>query len=307
MAGGTAAADVVHGSTVATNALLERKGARVALLATAGFEDVLRIGRQTRAELYNFMVRERRPLVEPALTRGVAERVAADGSILTPLDIEAVRQVSADAAARLASPPSPSASCTPTAIPPTSARLAAILRDDGFSGVGVAPGAARVPRVRALEHHRRQRLRHAADGAVPRRPWKRACDRARLSIMQSNGGSIAGRDGAPRGRAAPSCRARPPAPSGRARSARGRVPARHHVRHGRHLDRREPDRRRASASPASPTVGDYPVRLPVIDIHTVGAGGGSIAYVDTGRRPARRTAERRRRSRARLLRARRPS
>ena len=53
--------DVVHGSTVATNAVLERKGARVALVATAGFEDVLRIGRQTRRELYNLM--RRRPRV----------------------------------------------------------------------------------------------------------------------------------------------------------------------------------------------------------------------------------------------------
>src|ERR1700704_6938423 len=45
--------DVVHGSTVATNALLERKGARTALVTTAGFEDVIQIGRQNRAELYN--------------------------------------------------------------------------------------------------------------------------------------------------------------------------------------------------------------------------------------------------------------
>src|SRR5262249_32781898 len=48
--------DVIHGSTVATNALLERKGARTALLTTEGFEDVLVIGRQTRRELYNIFV-----------------------------------------------------------------------------------------------------------------------------------------------------------------------------------------------------------------------------------------------------------
>src|SRR5688572_22268960 len=51
-----ARADLVHGSTVATNAVLERKGARVALVATGGFEDVVRIGRQTRPELYNLFV-----------------------------------------------------------------------------------------------------------------------------------------------------------------------------------------------------------------------------------------------------------
>src|SRR2546425_6906035 len=50
------APEVIHGSTVATNALLERKGARTALLTTEGFEDVLVIGRQTRRELYNIFV-----------------------------------------------------------------------------------------------------------------------------------------------------------------------------------------------------------------------------------------------------------
>src|SRR5947208_10167611 len=53
--------EVIHGSTVATNALLERKGARVALVTTKGFEDVLAIGRQTRSELYNFLVRSKLP------------------------------------------------------------------------------------------------------------------------------------------------------------------------------------------------------------------------------------------------------
>src|SRR5580692_322442 len=59
-AAGTARVDVVHGSTVATNALLERKGARTALVTTAGFEDLIEIGRQNRAELYNLMPAPRR-------------------------------------------------------------------------------------------------------------------------------------------------------------------------------------------------------------------------------------------------------
>ena len=78
--------DVVHGSTVATNAVLERKGARVALVTTAGFEDVLRIGRQTRPELYNVFVAPRPRLVDPALTFGIAERLDADGMTLQPID-----------------------------------------------------------------------------------------------------------------------------------------------------------------------------------------------------------------------------
>ena len=60
-----ASADVVHGSTVATNALLERKGARTAFVTTAGFEDLLEIGRQNRAELYNLTPAPRQLLADP--------------------------------------------------------------------------------------------------------------------------------------------------------------------------------------------------------------------------------------------------
>ncbi len=93
--GGAMNAEVVHGSTVATNAVLERKGARVALVATAGFEDVVRIGRQTRRELYNLMQKDRVPLVEPTLTFGVAERVAADGTVLQAPDPASVAALAA--------------------------------------------------------------------------------------------------------------------------------------------------------------------------------------------------------------------
>src|SRR5580692_6599425 len=73
--------DVVHGSTVATNALLERKGARTAFVTTAGFEDLIEIGRQNRAELYNLMPAPRRLLVARDMCFGVKERVYFDGSI----------------------------------------------------------------------------------------------------------------------------------------------------------------------------------------------------------------------------------
>src|ERR1700761_6828417 len=74
--------EVIHGSTVATNALLERKGARVALVTTKGFEDVLQIGRQTRAELYNFMVRANRPMIETGMIFGLEERLDQHGNVL---------------------------------------------------------------------------------------------------------------------------------------------------------------------------------------------------------------------------------
>src|SRR5207247_2609560 len=85
-AGNSAASEVIHGSTVATNALLERKGARTALLTTEGFEDVIVIGRQTRRELYNIFVTRPEPLVPDGLRIGIRERTLYDGSIEKPLD-----------------------------------------------------------------------------------------------------------------------------------------------------------------------------------------------------------------------------
>lgn len=78
--------EVVHGTTVGTNALLQRRGARVALITTAGFEDVIEIGRQARPELYNLNAVKPSPLVAAAFRFGVGERVAASGEVLEPLD-----------------------------------------------------------------------------------------------------------------------------------------------------------------------------------------------------------------------------
>ena len=78
--------DVVHGTTVGTNALLQRRGARTALITTRGFEDVLVIGRQARPELYNLNAIKPPPLVDDELRFGVSERVVASGEVLEPLN-----------------------------------------------------------------------------------------------------------------------------------------------------------------------------------------------------------------------------
>ena len=78
--------EVVHGTTVGTNALLERRGARTALVTTAGFEDVLEIGRQARPMLYDLDAVRPEPLVPQSLRFGVGERVAASGEVLVELD-----------------------------------------------------------------------------------------------------------------------------------------------------------------------------------------------------------------------------
>src|SRR6266404_2610960 len=78
--------EVVHGTTVGTNALLQRRGARTALITTKGFEDVLAIGRQARPELYNLNAVRPPALVADALRFGVSERVSANGDVLEALD-----------------------------------------------------------------------------------------------------------------------------------------------------------------------------------------------------------------------------
>jgi len=77
--------EIVHGTTVGTNALLQRRGARTALVTTAGFEDVLVIGRQARPELYNLNAVKPPPLVDDDLRFGVKERVVASGKVLESL------------------------------------------------------------------------------------------------------------------------------------------------------------------------------------------------------------------------------
>src|SRR5437870_6419297 len=73
---------LLHGTTVGTNTLLQRKGARVALLTTSGFEDAIEIGRQARPKLYDFFFDRVEPLVTVERRFGIEERTASDGTIL---------------------------------------------------------------------------------------------------------------------------------------------------------------------------------------------------------------------------------
>ncbi|MFQ5976808.1 MAG: hydantoinase/oxoprolinase family protein [Candidatus Heimdallarchaeota archaeon] len=79
---------LIHGTTIVTNALLEGKTARVGLLLTQGFRDLLEIGRQQRPSLYNLMEDRRPPLVPRSRIKEIQERISADGHILIPLDEE---------------------------------------------------------------------------------------------------------------------------------------------------------------------------------------------------------------------------
>ena len=95
----TAIAHLGHGTTVATNLVIERKGAVVGLITTRGFRDVLEIGRQTRPHLYDYTRGRPLPLVPRELRVEVDERIRSDGSVLVPLDEARVEAVARQFAA----------------------------------------------------------------------------------------------------------------------------------------------------------------------------------------------------------------
>src|ERR1700687_2840509 len=90
-AGAAEVAVIVHGTTTATNALLERKGARTGLITTRGFRDVLELGRRTRPTPYG-LKGTFEPLIPRDLRLEVPERMDAEGQVVVPLDEEAVRR-----------------------------------------------------------------------------------------------------------------------------------------------------------------------------------------------------------------------
>jgi N-methylhydantoinase A/oxoprolinase/acetone carboxylase beta subunit len=277
LTGGSAAVDVVHGSTVATNAVLERKGARVALVATKGFEDVLKIGRQTRPELYNVFVAARPPLVDPDLTFGVAERLDASGAVLEPLDEEEVDRLARvihDRGATIV------AVCLlhSYANPAHERQVALWLRQ---SGLVVCSSHEVLPEYREFERWSTTVVNAYVTPLMDQYLGTLQTSVPSLSIMQSNGGCISA--SAARAQAVRTVLSGPAAGvvGARAVAAAAGFPRVISFDMGGtstdvSLINGEIGRTTESR------VGDFPVRLPVIDIHTVGAGGGSIAYLDTG-------------------------
>lgn len=84
---------IIHGTTLATNAIIENKGAKVAMLTTAGFRDVLELGTESRFDQYDLNLVKPKPLVPRHLRFSVAERLAADGSELLPLDLKSIESI----------------------------------------------------------------------------------------------------------------------------------------------------------------------------------------------------------------------
>ncbi len=279
LAGNTGWTELIHGSTVATNALLERKGARVALVTTKGFEDVLEIGRQTRAELYNFMVKARRPLLADGLIFSVNERLNADGSVLEPLAesevgklIEALHAQTVDSVAVCL--------LHSYANPIHEDRIAQQLQNAGFA---VSASHKVLPEYREFERWSTTVVNAYVTPLMARYLTKLedGLGGKSLKIMQSNGGSIS----AQRAKSA----AVQTILSGPAAGVVGAQAIGSASGYSRLITF---DMGGTSTDVSlingvigttiESTVGDFPVRLPVLDIHTVGAGGGSIVYIDSG-------------------------
>src|SRR6478735_2163174 len=91
--------DVVHGTTLVTNALIERSGARLGLITTKGFRDILEMGTEQRYDIYDLFLTFPEPLVSRELRLEVAERIDRDGKIVTALDATAVRAAASELAA----------------------------------------------------------------------------------------------------------------------------------------------------------------------------------------------------------------
>lgn len=285
-------ATVIHGSTVATNALLERRGARTGLITTAGFSDVLAIGRQNRPDLYALVPQRPEPLVPEEWRYEVNERISAGGEILVELDEGEIRSVAQQIAAEGIES---MAICLLFSYlyPDHERRIKeslenAIAKDDSsfaqqVAGMHVSLSSEILPEYREFERTSTtvinayvapimsRYLDQLGDGLAPRK----------VTVMQSNGGII---DGATAGQQA--ARTVLSGPAG------GVVGARFVAEQcvigdiisfdmgGTSTDVSLCPGRLPFTSEGE--IVGMPLRLPMLDIHTVGAGGGSLAYLDAG-------------------------
>jgi N-methylhydantoinase A len=254
---------VRHGSTVATNAFLERKGARVTLVTTKGFEDLLEIGRQERGSLYDLDWERPEPLVPRSRRVGIRERVGPDGTVITPLDRTALRRLRvADAVA---------VCFLHSYANPAHERLAGRLLPGAVLSSDVLP-----------EYREYERLSTTVLSAYVAPVMRRYLERLgrsvpRLEVMASDGGAM---DPAAAGRRAARTLLSGPAGGVIAAQSLGLQRGIAFDMGGTSTDVCLFDGRAPVVQEGS--LGGLPLRIPHFEIHTVGAGGGSLARRDAG-------------------------
>ena len=272
--------EVVHGTTVGTNALLQRRGARTGLVTTRGFEDVLVIGRQARGSLYDLDWERPAPLVPDALRLGVRERVAPDGSVVEELDeaglasiIKKLKRAKVEAVA---------VSLLFSFANPEHERMVEAALSSALPHVPLSVSHRILPEYREYERTSTVTINAYLQplmGTYLKRLGSRVTS---LRVMQSSGGSISA-----------GVAAREPVRTILSGPAGGVVGAVSAAREAGFQDVITFDMGGTSTDVALCSAGEVrltneasvaglPVAAPVLDIHTVGAGGGSVARVDVG-------------------------
>jgi len=271
---------VIHGSTVATNAALEGKGVRTLYVTNRGFGDLLTIGRQAREDLYDPQPPMRRPPVPPELCWETGGRLAADGSRVEPLTRSDLADLRA-AAARLG---------------PESVAINLLFSylDDGAeralaqalpAGLFVSRSSAVLPVTGEYERGIATWL-NAWLGPLVARYVERLCrglPGARVAVMQSSGEAVAADQTADQ-----AVRLLLSGPAGGLAGAGfvGRLAGRDKLLTF-DMGGTSTDVALVDGAPGLTTEGriaGYPVAVPMVDMHTIGAGGGSIARLDPGGR-----------------------
>ncbi|MCH8896861.1 MAG: hydantoinase/oxoprolinase family protein [Chloroflexi bacterium] len=277
---GVADADFVHGTTVATNALLEGKGGRTALITTMGFEDVLEIGRQSRSELYNLNL-ERPPALSPRELRfGLAERVEHNGNILediSPAAIDDLVSLIADAQVD-----GVAVSFLFSFLNPAHEEMVWQALQKLPNPPFISLSSRVLPEFREYERTSTVVVNSYVGPMMARYLGEMEKSLGSgLRIMQSTGGSITAR-----------LAAEQPVRTILSGPAGGVVGAFYTGVQAGFTDIITLDMGGTSTDVSlcpgrikettSTTLGGYPISVPMIEIHTVGAGGGSIARVDAG-------------------------
>jgi N-methylhydantoinase A len=280
-------AGVLHGTTVATNALLQRRLARTGLLTTAGFRDVLEIRRHVRGpgRIYDLFFRPPEPLVPRAWRREVCERLGADGTVVVPLD-------EADALAQLHALLAEGVEAVAVVFlhawrnAEHERRVRALVEKEA-PGTWVSISSEVSPELREYERASttviNAGLQPVVAGYVASLEARLAAEqlRAPLRIMQSNGGLV------PADRAA----ARPAhlVISGPAAGVVGALEAGRQAGFPRvitmDMGGTSCDLALVDGTPRLAPVKEVdgnPIRLPAFDVHVIGAGGGSVAWIDEG-------------------------
>jgi N-methylhydantoinase A len=268
---------LLHGTTVGTNTLLQRKGARVALVTTAGFEDVIEIGRQARPKLYDFFFDRVEPLVSGDLRFGVNERVSSDGEILQKPSADELRELAETIAAKKPEAVAVSLLFSFANTKNENALAGALSR----LGVPLSISHQILPEFREYERTSTVVVNAYLQPVMERYLGKleQRLLKARVFVMQSNGGITA-----------LSSAAREPVRTVLSGPAGGVVGAAAMARRSG-FDRIISFDMGGTSTDVALVEGEarvsgqseiagFPVGVPMLDIHTVGAGGGSIARFD---------------------------